>query len=501
VYEPLAPATCGTCGLGKPNCTDPASFVCEDIEVLGLSGAEVNCDSTSADSTFVFLDKTFTGPSPDGSRDAPFVTLADALAAASKPGRAATTVVIAGSPVYTDPLVLPDGVSIRGGYTATDDTGAFTGVWRRDLSRRPIWNVPASAVADHALVGLRAAHIHRTTIVADVTVVTQPIAPASTDTGATNIGVLALDAPGLRLFDVTVTAGAGQDGAKGATGAVGPNGPNVAGKDGDVNLATNTAPNFGGQVGAHNSLCDSARTQGGDSGGESGGVGHAGSAAPGGAAGGTGSSVAGAPGAAVSTVGATGNAGVSSVSVDPVTGVFTVTGTGDTGGTGDPGWGGGGGYSDVKYIGNSIWWYALGGAGGAGGCGGLGGLGGLPGGWSIGVLAVSSPGLVIRGGAITASDGGNGGAGGDGGPGGGGGRGGNGANNANGTNPPDVTSSAGGKGSAGGQGGPGGVGAGGSSIGVYCSATTVSPDQTVLKVGKAGGGGTGKRAVATFGCG
>ncbi|HVU03789.1 MAG TPA: dickkopf-related protein, partial [Polyangiaceae bacterium] len=181
VYSPLAPATCGTCDLGKPSCADPSAPACGDIEVLGLAGAEVNCDSTSPDATFVFVDPTYTGPSPSGSRTAPFVDLAAALTAASRPGRGATTVVIAGSPVYTSTLVVPDGVSIRGGYSATDDTGAFTGVWRRDLSRRPIWNIGPASLGDHVLVGLRAEHVHRTSIVADVTVVTQAIGGASAD--------------------------------------------------------------------------------------------------------------------------------------------------------------------------------------------------------------------------------------------------------------------------------------------------------------------------------
>ncbi|HVU02411.1 MAG TPA: hypothetical protein VHE30_11695, partial [Polyangiaceae bacterium] len=366
--------------------------------------------------------------------------------------------------------------------------------------RRPIWNIGPASLGDHVLVGLRAEHVHRTSIVADVTVVTQAIGGASADAGASNVGVLALDAPGLRLFEVTVVAGAAQDGAVGADGPVVAS-VGVAGVNGKANLASGAPPVAAGQPGTHNSACDIPQTQGGNSGNING-ASAPGSPAPGGAAGASTVAEAGADGAPQTGVGATGNGGASTSAVDAVTGVLTLTGTGDTGSQGPHGYGGGGGYSSVNGIGSNLYYYAVGGSGGAGGCGGLGGLGGLPGGWSIGILAVSSTGLEIRNGSVTSGNGGNGGAGGPGAAGSAGGRGGSGAIIQNAPNPPSIQSSAGGKGSDGGAGGPGGVGAGGSSVAVYCSASgTIAPAGTTLKTGKVGTGGSGKKAVTTLGCG
>jgi hypothetical protein len=125
---------------------------------------------------------------------------------------------------------------------------------------------------------------------------------------------------------------------------------------------------------------------------------------------------------------------------------------------------------------------AAGGTAGCGGGGGLGGTGGGGGGSSIGIFAWNVP-IIVKGGTVTAGNGGNGASGGPGGNGAQGGMGGdpptatchascaygsNGCYNSDTT----VTGNAGTVGGVGAAGGMGGAGAGGSSYGIYWAGST-----------------------------
>jgi hypothetical protein len=469
------------------------------VTVLGVAPSEIQCDSTKGDSTFVFVDTAFAGANPDGSRTAPFRVLADALGVASTPGRGPTTVIIADSPVFADPLVLPDGVSVRGGYTERDGQ-ALTGTWRRDLSRRPTWLVRAEHAAEGVLVGLRAAHIKRATVVADVTIQTEPMAGLGTTRGTSTIGVLAVDAPGLRLIDVSIFAGDAQHAGPAPAAPAAANGPNVNGRNGNLRPLGGAAPPplSAGLAGAHNAACDVPDSQGG-AGGETGGAApHPGKDAPSGAKGSTSGTNRGESGASRTTVAANGAHGVSGAAFSSE-GLLSLTGDGQVGTNGLTGRGGGGGYSDYVYY-VTIHFQTEGGSGGAGGCGGPGGPGGFAGGFSLGLAIVGSPGLVVHGGSVTAGRGGDGSAGAEGAAGAKGGTGGSGYTYTQST--PHAVSSGGGAGSDGEKGGAGGDGAGGSSIAVYCASSTPTVEASPqLTSGTVGAKGTGAKSLTSQGCG
>ncbi|GMU60333.1 MAG: hypothetical protein AMXMBFR34_20960 [Myxococcaceae bacterium] len=186
--------------------------------------------------------------------------------------------------------------------------------------------------------------------------------------------------------------------------------------------------------------------------------------------------------------------------------------SGGAGGSAQGGGGGGAGGGVARFpMGGCQGWEigATGGGGGAGGCGGTGGQAGGAGGASIALLIVSSaPTTVlptIRDNRFQRGTGGNGGAGGFGGAGGLGGGGGFGGN------ADRWSSSVGGKGGEGGNGGPGGGGgggAGGPSFAVLAfnvAAPSVAPPNTFLTPsgldtsGPGGAGGSSPGAMSSSG--
>ncbi|MCA9547775.1 MAG: hypothetical protein KC613_25400, partial [Myxococcales bacterium] len=75
---------CGLCDLGRERCDAVAGVpVCTDITLPGLDPAEVECDSTRDGSTFVYVDADYDDGPGDGSREAPFRSLNEAIAAAA----------------------------------------------------------------------------------------------------------------------------------------------------------------------------------------------------------------------------------------------------------------------------------------------------------------------------------------------------------------------------------------------------------------------------------
>ncbi len=496
---------CGTCLLGTQSCESATDrYTCADLAIPVADAGVVECDSTVSASTFIYVDPAYTGSS-DGSRMRPFVTFPAAATAAA--ARGARGIVIGGNAVFTDPLVVPNGVSIYGGFGVSP-------FFVPDASKRPVWNIPNTPVdANNRLVGATASGVSLSAIVRHVEVRTANTTANLSGRGSSNLGFLVLNSPGLRLDDVIIVAGnagAGVDGASGASGAPGGNAsgrtPGTVSCNGQPQVCTvNTA--IAGQLG------NDCGRGGKDRISFSPPVGNAGNGAtattPGGTRG-TGIDGMGACGGTSTAVtaggfggnGVTGGAGASGMPGIRVTisaagtlvGGFSNPGLPGSIGTFGGGGGAGGGYTDSCF--NSPDWGGPGGGGGAPGCAGERGLFAGPGGLSIGLLVVNSSGFSVT--ASVRVTAGNGGRGGTGGAGGTGGTGGNGETTTAALCP--VTSNpsyqgkcggAGGRGGNGGNGGSAGGAAGGDSVGIYCVGGAVpSAAGATVNVGTPGAAGT-----------
>ena len=286
--------------------------------------------------------------------------------------------------VYRESVTLADGVSVIGGFRCHVHASARTTL---EAPRSP-------AVVGRALVAR--------TRLAQVDV----LAPDGALPSASSIALLAVDAPGLRLFDVSLRAGRGADGSDGATA---------------MQLLDAVSKDATGSVPGTNACVGLVGVEGGAGGaGGDGGRWHAspngalvpdpsaprtdGGARPASSATALGGTATSAPSAGAP--GARGRDGASATTFGTFDAAGFFTGDGTTGGDGSPGQGGGGGAgfpptSGVEGI--------DGGAGGAGGCPGLAGGAGRGGGASVALLAVDSP-LVLEDAVVLAtSDGGRGG--------------------------------------------------------------------------------------------
>lgn len=499
---------CGTCGLGTQACdTTSDRFTCAPLPIPVEDAGVVECDSTVAGSTFVYLDPAYTG-TEDGSRMRPFSTFGAAATAANS--RGARGIVIGGQVTFTEPLVVSNGVSIYGGFGVSP---AFV----PDASKRPLWNIPATALdtANNRLVGASASNITLSTIVRHVEVRTANVNANDGVNGASNLAFLAVNAPALQLDDVVLSAGDAGRGVDGTAGATGTNGGNGSGRNpGTVSCGgtpvTCTLP--AGQIPARQvgNACGLGGKDQVFSGSPTGSAGSPGTTTGSVSGGGLGTTVydnsncnlnpslvtVGGPGATGSagTPGSDGAAGTRrSVSASGViSGGRGTVGTPGSVGTFAGGGGAGGSFEDGCM--NGPEWGGPGGGGGAPGCGGLRGELGGAGGMSIGLIAASSPGLSLT--SSVQIHVGAGGAGGDGGAGGNGGTGGDGESsaicpNTNGNNNwRGKCGGRGGKGGAGGRGGHAGGSAGGDSVGVYCTgATSVPTTGVTIQTGTAGPGG------------
>jgi hypothetical protein len=512
-----AEAPCGLCDLGLRTCSRGA-FVCHDVEIPGLDTSRVECDSALAGSTFVYLDVGYAGGRADGSRDRPFPTWAAALAAAL--ARNARGIVIGGTPVFTDPLVVSDGVSVLGGYEPWPS-------WVRDDTYRPTWRVGAERAADGRLVGALAEGITLPTALVNVNVRTADATPAAVGAaGTTNYGIAVRRSSALSLIRVRAEPGEGGAGGTGRPGTDGPPGtPGLRGGTSVCSVDSGTCTSFtarsalgGAEVPSASCPAGVDPAGSGGAGGDStyfspfriegfaGQPGEGDGGGAGGAAGNLSSYTSGRPGG----VGAAASAAppAQGAHATPAGGVVLgwldlrgigELGMGGAGGAG--GGGGGGGDGSVSFASPvSCSTGAGGGSGGAGGCGGGGGNGGLPGGWSVGLFVADSTGLRLRESEFHGGAGGDGGAGGLGGGGGYGGAGGYGGTVTPGSSTCAACSSdrcwgalqggMGGRGGAGQPGGQGGVGAGGSSVGAYCSGAAVLIEGfTTFRAGTPGLGG------------
>tara|TARA_R110002073_G_scaffold311038_1_gene481971 strand:- start:23417 stop:25441 length:2025 start_codon:yes stop_codon:yes gene_type:complete len=496
--------SCGTCNLGIETCdTDADAFVCDDISVAGIDSSAAECSESSL-ASFIFFDADYAGGNSDGSRAQPFVVLANAFEAADL--RNAEGIVIGGSPIFTEPLVVVNGVSLHGGYTSAPD-------FARSLAEVPVWNVPESAREFPTdpqfpvrLIGLRASDITLPTVIENIQIITADLL-TPVNFGPDNYGAHIASSPGLSLVNVEIQAGRGGPAIAGATGGNGPR------NDALMNGGTGAQPSFIGSfcvdggltnagAAAPGTICfDGSTRAGGGGGGGSASTTTRGAGGTAGAVLGQGGGFAGSganpfiPSIATSANSGA-NATIVGLSGAPGTPGGTVLGEfwiaeanatpGGPGENGHGGGGGGGGHATDNGSG-SCKYGGGGGGGGAGGCGGGGGAG-TPGGNSFGIFMVDSSGMQIIGGSIVAGSGGPGAAGGGAGAGVVGGVGGPGFNQA--FFDSGQRSGFGGAGGGGANGGLGGNSAGGSSFGAYCHDSTPIIDNTEIAAGAGGPGGT-----------
>ncbi len=215
VCAPADEASCGTCGLGRLTCDPRAStLACEDLDLAGdVNPDRVECDSGLTSSTFVFLDPAFPGVGSDGSREAPFTTLGDALDAAAM--RGARAVIVGGAPVVLERPAFVEGISVYGGNTGYP-------LWRRDEQQIPSWKIPYDGAPGGLFVGVWIERFRRETVLADLAIHTTSLSGVEDGPGLSNYGLYVLDSPGLRLHRVEVTAGNASDGGPGSPGEAAP---------------------------------------------------------------------------------------------------------------------------------------------------------------------------------------------------------------------------------------------------------------------------------------
>jgi hypothetical protein len=416
----------------------------------------------------------------EGTQAAPVGTLARAIELAAQ---GAGRVYACG--YWTEPVVVPSGVSLHGGFDCTDGW-----VYVGPLERAKI--VAKSPIAITWIAGESTKRAFFTDFYVE--------SPDATEPGGSSIACFIRDELPLTMLRVECTAGDGANGAHGAPGD--PNDlPAAGGMPGNGGADACSAPTTKGGASPENTC--SAGTSKGGAGGDSGQAlaanGQAGEPAgdPGGA-GGVGEQLA--PNCTAGGPGTSGGDGAYGIGGDP-TGTYgrlTVDGyvgyPGEDGKPGAPGQGGGGGgatLGSVAVCGATNPGGAAGGSGGSGGCGGKGGGGGQAGGSSL-AIATRSSSLVLDYVVMRSGNGGNGGNGGTPQLGGTGGSGGAGGKNAGSIKP----GCPGGSGGGGGKGGIGGGGAGGHSFTLARVTTAQAPAVSHLELyeGDGGEGGLGDPA-------
>ena len=428
---------------------DDAQSFAEVVYVDGIGGADVNV----------------------GSMEEPLATISAGIAIADRSTPPATVLVSNGT--YEEAVVLRSGVSVYGGYAASQG-------WERDID---LYVTELSG----PLIAVTADTIIAPTVVDGLTIVSA----SATGIGTSSIAMLVTDSTGLELNQVVVVAGnggPGADGAGGATGGVGTTGG--SGTPGCENSGVGCedcdAPAVGDPGG---SACGRLGGAGGTAGlgGGSGGAGETGAGGtPGGGGGGGGGD---------GTVGESGAAGQAGTDGDggAALGVLTDSGyatsdggDGTAGSHGNGGGGGGGGGGGDDYCDS---YGSSGGGGGGGGCGGVGGGGGIGGGGSFGIIMIDSA-VTLTACDISAGRGGVGGAGAGGGIGGdGGGPGSGGAYGGSGEQDDGGMGADGGSGGRGGDAGDGGGGGGGPSAALACVGETSVLIPTTQLYAEGGGDG------------
>ncbi len=502
-------ATCGVCDLGTPSCDGDDQYTCAQPP-----GLAAGLDCTAG---LLYVDGDSTGQA-DGSLDAPFPTIAEALGVLED-RRDVRAILVGDAPTYEEStLTVVNGVSLIGG---------FNDEWRYTDTPQRI-NITPSNDPDGAF-GIKAVGLDADTTIAGVTVTM-----AEATSPKHHYALYIAQSSGLTVEDATFDSATplkGSDGEDGQNGGDGEDGAD--GVEGDYEYWTTPgssenadcpATTGGGRGGLGYRYPQSGVIQPQDGfDGESAAGGDKGmDAAP------SGSSGTDAPPFSVPAANGSGARRGGAVT-DGVWVAGEARGESGIKGEDGSGGGGGGGAHETETTGTVPNCAAncggtapgpTGGTGGAGGCGGTEGEGGETGSGSFALFITNSQDIILEGSAFrgaSGASGGTGGAGGEGGAGGKGGAEGNGycfqyfisQNNPGSTClPTRHTGGAGGDGADGQRGGHGGGGAGGDSFGAYCHQSTVTIGEGVTfsaAEGGLGGDSPGNRgedgeAVMQRGC-
>lgn len=459
---------------------------------------DTNCDGIDGDiNRALFVDRSSGNDNNPGTKEQPLQSITAALTEIATLNDKDQIYVSRGT--YNESILLIEGVSIYGGYDASQN-------WKRSAAYEVTIRNTAADSNTKDVVGLYGDNIGTdgVTELQNVRVVAGSASERvpGTKNGASSIGLHCTNCEGLVIRGAVIEAQNGYAGAGGSSGSQqfpsvsslpssckdqhGQNGSAASGGDrgsGGESFEcslTNETTRAGGQAGHGRSTSSGDSGSSGQvagSGGGSGGGGGSSNANPFSGSGGPGG-----PGGKGDdgTPGTVGNAGGFTFTCTAGICRFGAEGTdGGDGSMGHGGGGGGGGGNNVLNGGGG------GGGGGASGCPGTKGTGSGAGGNSIAALLVDSSGIAIETTTFITGTGGNAGAAGKGGaegPGCPGGNGGSGAGQAG-------NGGKGGAGGAGGRGGHGGGGTGGSSVGILLSNTNVTPSSPVWTLGNAGAGG------------
>ncbi len=442
-----------------------------------------NVSDAVDDDCGVFVSSSKGSDSNDGTKDAPFQTIAKALGGSK------------GKPVYLCGEVFDEAVEFKAGaliYGALDCSAA----WAYAADKRSLVQAPPDVIA---LRVTSKASVELYDL--DVTAIDATVA------GGSSIAVLAEAETDVMLERSAVTAGNAADGADGEVldmPAMG-GGDGLSGADactgamlfggGSVKNTCAAEESVSGAGGIGQEASGGAGSPGLPDGAINGGAGEGAAACTAGTAGDPGASGLGGPGASgLGSLGVSGFSGVAGSEGQP-----GKVGQGGGGGGGAKGGAAGAMMGDKKQCGAVIGAMGAAGAsgasGGAGGCGGTGGKGGGAGGASIGVVSLGAT-ITFSEVTITTKAGGKGGHGAlgqAGGPGGSGGAGGNVPAAATDLKP----GCAGGDGGNGGSGGKGGGGLGGHSIGIAHAGSAPGVEGVAITTGPAGAGGTGEGDMGT----
>lgn len=437
-----------------------------DINFLDENGDGIDGDTANA----VFVSDQTGNDAYAGTKSAPLKSLTMAMAKAHATSK--DIYIAAGTYTIYAPLIMFDGISIYGGFSAT--------TWNRSTFNKVIINGPSTVMYFKG-------NVKNATVQA-----VEIVAADATGAGNSSHAVFIDSCSGtILLLQNSIKAGRGANGNNGAPGTGGAAGGN--GGDGSNGSCDANAPGIGGVAGFSSCAPGGKGGNGGYST-QNGFVGAVNSAGnPGGSGGASGD-----PGLRGNNglSGANGSLGVSAASnsllneinKDGIKASKGLDGTDGSNGVSGSGGGGGGGqhcFLCTDGSGNG------GGGGGGAGCKGLGGKGGSGGGASVAVFVRDSR-VYLENNKIQSSQAGNGGMGGNGGAGGSGGVGGLGGSVCTG----EVGGGGnGGRGGNGGDGGAGSGGNGGSSIGIVSVGTAdVSEYSNAFTIGNAGNGGTGGTA-------
>lgn len=527
---------CGTCACENGMPTNPVCGAC-GLSIAGCNGDEATCeqslqfdwldDQTDCAQSIMYVDAGYIGVGL-GTADEPYQKVDEALDNL----KASTRLIVVREGTYSvnKSVILPDGVSIVGGFGGQDT------VWLYQPNKQSTLNVTVSAAPVRGLI------VEQTT---KQTWIGHMVFTVNAQNVEKDLyGAWLHKANDVTFYKSFLTvlgkAGDGIKGTDGASGQVGVDAPNAPNNfepnyapiqqalaptgftltkcDRSANPTPGTVPCLAGGEGGTGAwlyLTDMTYSTNGKSGegnnAGAGGIGADGIVSTSGDPGTDGRDGAG---------GARGRDGRAEGQV--VNGLWVSLGDGADGTKGNPGGGGGGGGGGGYRVGvaegrcyiregdNGIRTYWIGGIGGEGGAGGQEGFPGTAatgGGSTFGVFASQSKVDFIES-QITSGDAGASAEGGKGGQGGLGGDGGNGTTDIKKPNSINTIThmcagGRGGQGGTGGKGGDGGNGAAGSSFGVFCHMTQASQQNTMFSAGKSGRDDNNLPGVAakTSGCG